>query len=112
MFKFHRPHTAWVVSSLKTVTSNHRDLQRISIYFPFSPRFTNEDACNQWRDIDHILIHLWELHSIRVNAIHSSEEGEEEGICDYIEGLLPEMAKGGGIDIVNSVELRTSRKIL
>jgi hypothetical protein len=106
MFKFHRRHTAWVVSTLKTITSDHRDLQHILIYFPFSARdMVDEDTYNQWRDLDRILVQLWESHAIRVNPIFDAGEEKREGVSEWVGALLPEANKRGMIGMRNSAKV-------
>ena len=75
--------------TLKTITSEHRNLREISIHgrdlfnsvaFP-----TNAP---QWMDLDRALIQLWESHAIRIRFTHCSGRGED--VCEVAGALLPE----------------------
>lgn len=86
--------------ALKTITSKHRDPQRISICIGGGGRdAVVEDIGRQWVVLNHILVQLWELHAIHVKAIYGAERGT---ICEHIEGLLPEVMKGVRIEMVIS----------
>jgi glutamate mutase epsilon subunit len=101
--KFYRYHNSWAVSALKTITSNHRDFRRISIYFPFSAKdMFDQDTYNQWRYLDRILVQLWESHAIRVNPIFSAVEEKRKGVSEWVGTLLPEAKKRGMIGVLHS----------
>jgi len=54
-------------------------------------------------DLDRILVQLWESHAIRTKVMYSAAE-EKKPVCEYLEGLLPEMTERGIIELVESVE--------
>jgi hypothetical protein len=104
--KFYRCPISWAVSALKTITSSHRDLQRISIYFPFSARdMVDQDTYDQWRDLDRILVHLWESHAIRVNPLFGVGGEQREGVSEWAGALLPEANKRGMIEMFHSAKV-------
>jgi hypothetical protein len=100
-------YTMWIATALKTITSEHKDFHRISIYNPFrysSPddpdnlrQIVGEATYLQWMDLDLILVRLWESRSVctRVYTLK-----EDEGVCKSIRCLLPEATKRGVIELV------------
>jgi hypothetical protein len=99
--------------ALETITSEHRDLRRISIYvlsssFPSNGpvdvrRTVGKETYLQWVMLDHTLVRLWKSHAIRTRVTYSAVRRKER-VCEYIRGLLPEGTKKGIIELVNSVE--------
>ena len=90
--------------ALQTITSSHRDLQQILIYFPSRYIYTrNQETNRQWMDLDRLLVQLWESHAICTKLMYS-ETSEDEFVCGYIRGLLPEVTKGVTIELVNCVK--------
>ena len=95
--------------ALKTIRLEHRDLH-ISISVPHYLAHIGVDAIvkpavgeanfEQWLDLDHILVELWESRSIRPKVIRTSLKGEKQGTRDCIGCLLPEMMRRGRIDLV------------
>jgi hypothetical protein len=96
--------------ALKTLTSKHRDLQRVSIHIPIrAPSIDDPVAIRgavdkQWMDLDRALIRLWETNAIPTQVIYTTEEGKEEG-REYIGGMLPEMTKRGILEAVDGRDL-------
>lgn len=59
-----------------------------------------EATARQWLDLDHLLVELWESHSIRPK-IGCVKLGEERQNVEYCVGcLLPEVTERGIIDVV------------
>ena len=98
--------------SLDTITTAHRDLQRISIYIPFivgfaaiqdrSPTHVQVDSPTvEWLSLDRVLVGLWESHAIRAKIVYPRlprvNWGGEMRI--WAEFLLPEMTRSGVIDL-------------
>ena len=96
--------------ALQTITSEHRDIQQISIHVSHitpldrinanTRQTTGESAYGQWLDLDRLLVRFWELRSIRPRVIYVvvSEDEEKEAI-DCMSFLLPEITKRGIIDL-------------
>ena len=93
----------WVIASLKTITTNHQDLQQISIQLPYCPRRGRH--CRtiiergktlrngmQWSDLDSLLVQFWESRSIRLRVVCF---WTSDGIRarDWAVYLLPEATK-------------------
>jgi len=100
--------------ALETLTSEHRDLQRVSIHIPIKAP-SIDDPVNmrqvirgavdkQWMDLDRVLIQLWETNAIPTQVIYTTEEGKKEG-REYIGALLPEMTKRGILEVVDRRDL-------
>ena len=99
--------------ALETVTLKHRDLQQISIHLPPSTlllgdpvkirQTVGEEIYSQWVKLDHTLVRLGESHAIRTKVIYDAVNGEEAGVCECIEGLLPETTKRGVVNLTKSI---------
>ena len=94
-FRFRARDTTWVVSALKTFTSEHRDLRMISIYIPSKAVDTvDEHTHNQWMDLDRSLVQLRDSHPIQVHTV-SNVGGNGEWVSEWIGTLFPETKKRG-----------------
>ena len=103
-FRFYRGYVAWVTMALKTITPAHRDLRQISIHIPVRAKDTlSEEICRQWTELDCTLVRLWESRAIIVMGVYGVERVEWKAVCEYIQGLLPQMTRRGGIEIVNCI---------
>lgn len=109
-FRFNRLHVIWVTESLKTITTEHNDLQQISIYIPFClDKFFGRLAARasgthqQWKELDKVLVQLWESRAIHAKVICNAKERRREDMCEFIEGRLPEMRRKRGIQVVYPV---------
>jgi hypothetical protein len=102
----------WITVALKTLTPRHANLQKVAIHIPIPARLSPVDepfdvkktvggeVYSQWRDLDCVLVQLWESHAICLQVICSTG-GEEKVAREFIEGLLPEMTKRGRLEMVN-----------
>ena len=100
----------WIVKALQTVTSEHRDLQGISIHVSYQYTLggpganirqdLGEVTYGQWLDLDRLLVQFWESRSIRpkITYNHRSQDERREAI-DCVSCLLPEITKRGIIDL-------------
>ena len=91
--------------ALRTITTEHRDLWRITICLcydttlgflgPNVRRRIGEQIYRRWSGLDHILVQIWELRSIRpkVICLTLKEELEVREMRDSIRCLLPEAAE-------------------
>ena len=103
----------WTTGTLKTITSNHGDLQGVSIhvaygYDTFGPGADIRQAIGEinyghWLDLDRLLIQFLESRSIRPKVIYSHTLRSEE-VIDCVSSLLPEATRRGVIDLVKSEE--------
>ena len=95
----------WVSAMLRTITSNNRNLQQISlhtsgIHYSVSPIyfaiFNGENAWQGWLELDRILARLRESHStqlkISYGVISSWDDVQTARSC--MEALLPEVTRG------------------
>ena len=91
--------------ALQTITHKNRDLQlRIHIpsYLAQARADTNfgqtigEENCEQWLDLDRLLVKFWESRSIRPKV----KSMTDRDVRDYVGHLLPEITKRGIIDLV------------
>ena len=96
--------------ALQTVTSEHRDLQRISFHVPYQYTLDGLGAnirqglgevwYGQWLDLDRLLVQFWESRSIRPKITYNCESQEEKKeAIDCVSCLLPEITKRGIIDL-------------
>ena len=93
----------WIVRVLQTITTEHRDIQQISIRIPFFLTFVRvpmrtieERAPGQWPGLDHFLVQLWESRSIRPRVVYTARRD----MRDLAGRLLPEISKRGIIDLI------------
>jgi hypothetical protein len=94
LFRVSEQFITWVTVAVKTVTSEHKDLQHISIHiFTAAPHGT--EVHRQWMDLDRHLVMLCELRGIRVKFSWGETEGKEPV---HIETFLPEVTRKGLVD--------------
>ena len=98
--------------TLETITSRQRDLQRISIHIPHILSYAiQEDGVTieqtevanpgtRWLDLDRLLVQFWESRSIRPKVVYPRTMDGKKGLRDWAGYLLPEITKGGIIDVV------------
>jgi len=98
----------WISRALQAITSEHRDLRRISVDVPHYSTLLQvgedlrggigEGVLGQWLNLDHILVHLWESFSIRTDVIWAKWSWKGT-VGDHVGSLLPEMTKRGMVTI-------------
>jgi hypothetical protein len=98
--------------ALQTVTSNQHDFQKISLYLRplHSTRIPGGNAARgrdvveesnykQWLELDHLLVQLWESHSIRLTVSYWAPPGKggelEEVMSTRAHSLFPEVTSRG-----------------
>ena len=103
--------TQWITTALRIITSDHRDLQKIPLYIPYGcvtnptgailRQVIEELAYEQRLDLDRLLVEFWELRSIRPKITNGGmPRNDEKGVMsDCMGRLLPEITKGGIIDL-------------
>ena len=91
---------AWVASTLKTITSGHRDLREVSIkgLAPINAAAVEDDMRGEWVNLERTLIQLWESHAICAKVKYYSGKGEESR--ELMEDLLPETTRRGIVELV------------
>ena len=106
----------WVTRALKTITFGHRDLREVAIHinFTISPFFDHPAnarravAGNQifalWMDLDRLLVQLSEPGAVRV-TVRCRLPGRNEEMREYVESLLPEVARGGSNRLLDYADL-------
>jgi hypothetical protein len=98
----------WIKNSLRTILSEHRDLQKVLIYgdpyydiLPNEPvgskEVFGEEIYKQWMELDGLLVQLWESRAVRTKLTVRRKEGRVHNLAT---GLLPEMTKRGIIQSV------------
>ena len=108
-FRFDGNHLKWVTTTLKTITSNHGNFQRVVICVPLA-FFDNgislelkigesiqEEMYLLWTDLDRVLVGLLESRGVRTEAV--VREGKEELLQEGLRVLLPEMTRRGAIEL-------------
>ena len=97
----------WITTALETITPEHRNLQQVFVYCDttLGPQIREnivERNHEQWSDLDHLLVKLWESRStcpkVRVYSM-LEEEVEMQGMIDALGQLLPEAAERGLIEL-------------
>ena len=102
--------------ALRTLTSKHGDLREVAIHINFytilaafdnpvdARRIVGDKTYALWMDFDRLLVRLSESGAIHVRVMCWSS-GENKKRREYVECLLPEMAKGGGTKLVEYSDL-------
>ena len=104
---------AYITGSLKTITSKHKDLQRIIIHTPINSPYWDDVPFgrltqSQRVDLDLNLVQLWELHGVRTKATYGGMIEDKEATCKLLETILPEMTKRGSLELVHLSEFDPS----
>ena len=84
----------WVTTTLETITPQHQDLQRISIHVP------HPWVHDQVKDLDRLLVQLWDSHSIRTSVTCFIAEHQKREMRGWAGYMFPELTKRGIIDLV------------
>ena len=101
---------AWVSSTLKTITSRHRDLREVLIevhalsdptVWPTDAADVEDEIWEEWEDLDRTLVQLWESHAVRAKIKYYS--GKREESREFMEDLLPEVTKRGIVELDISI---------
>ena len=110
-----KAHPHWIVTTLRTTTPDHRDLQMISVHTPWihpaqisncvdSADFRGwigGSACQGWSEVDHLLARLSESRPIRLDVRYMmSRSLGEDGAKGLMGILLPEATARGMVDMV------------
>ena len=103
-----------MAGSLKTITSKHKDLQRIIIHTQIISPYLDDVPCIgytrlQWVDLDLTLVQLWELHGVRTKVTYEGMIEHKGATCKLIEAILPEMTKRGSLALVRLAEFDPSQ---
>lgn len=101
----------WVISALRTITSNHRKLQSVTIHAPYvdAGLYRNIDRADpanirhaigrgettymDWLELDRLLVQLWETHSIRLEVMYYEYPDGMGRRC--VDSVLPEVTWRG-----------------
>ena len=105
----------WVLRALRTITTNHRDLQKVSLRAPCLSRGSTstinradpaairrgigEVVHTQWLGFDHFLVQFLESRSIHLEVLYYDHQ--DGTACRCANSLLPGVIKGGMVDLVN-----------
>ena len=99
---------AWVASTLKTITSGHRNLREVSIEgralsdstdWPANAAAVDDDMREQWAELERTLIQLWESHAIHAKVNYYSRKREESR--ELMGDLLQEATKRGIVGLAD-----------
>ena len=96
----------WVALTLQSITPRHRGFQHVCIQLPHEGPPSVEASVNEsigevahrrWLALDHVLVQLWESHSIRLTCIWPGGQRERGNLTGC---LLPEATKRGIVKLV------------
>ena len=106
--------SGWVIRTLETITPKHRDFQRVSVCIASGFGYVTAEDCRaveldiddadpgmHWRDLNSLLVCLWESRSVRTTVVcpqHHTMNGGRE-MKDWTRYLLPEVMRRGNADI-------------
>ena len=110
VFWFEELFDVWAAMVLKTPTSKPTDFRKDSIHIPIPTppvdapvsvkQSIGEETHEQWMDLNHILVRLWESSGVHTHILYTTEEEKREA-CKYIGALLPGMTKKGIVEMVD-----------
>ena len=63
-------HPAWITKTLRTITSRHRDLQKVSIHALYYSICVGGDIHGEWMDLDGLLVQFWESRGVRIKVLY------------------------------------------
>ena len=67
-------HPAWITKTLRTITSRHRDLQKVSIHALYYSICVGDpvgrDIHGEWMDLDGLLVQFWESRGVRIKVLY------------------------------------------
>ena len=93
-----------IAMALKTITSDHRDLQKISLLIrvsslPNEP--VGEETRRLWAEFDNILIRLWESKTIKIYAqVVCPMCVDHEAVWKLVRSLLTGTLERGAIELI------------
>jgi len=88
----------WITTTLQTAESkNIRDIT-ISLFYPF-PETIRGAVCQEWEDLDRVLVQFWTSYSIRPQVMYAGRQGVKD-LRDDVPSLLPELTRRGLVDLV------------
>ena len=108
----------WVANTLRTITPNHRNLQRIWVWYGNRHRDTyrvtdgfrtsiRETNYQGWLELDRLLVELWESHSVRLMVLYGGSASTafrpRTKLCT--ESLFPEITVRGIVELINYDDL-------
>jgi hypothetical protein len=100
LFRCQSPYSGWITRTLKTITSNHRDLKRITVRLPSTSELGaagqvsaigEGDPGTRWSDLDQLLDEVCESLSIRAEVVYPLNQ--KKGGEDWVTHFLPELKK-------------------
>jgi hypothetical protein len=113
-FWFNELDIPWIANTLHTITPGHRDLQKILIYAPYHTdkrvQLISSEIHRQWKDLDCLLLQLWESHAVRTKVVYvGRKEGEVQQRLVTI--LLPGVTRKKVIELVVEAQLQKRRNL-
>jgi hypothetical protein len=101
-FRFIRLDNVCAVMTLKTLTSDHRYLHKVSIYITLGDypnvKQMSEETRGQWMDLDRLLVQLWEVNAVQTLVMCHTRWGIEE-VYGHTERFLPGLTQRGMVKL-------------
>jgi hypothetical protein len=107
--------SGWITEALGTITSEHRNLQQISILISWPRDYTIkedritikciEDLAGRWWDLDRFMIQFLDSRPVHLKVMYPEvrnfrTEVQVKGMRDWAVHLLPETTKRRDVDII------------
>ena len=112
-FRVGSSHPEWVTTALQTITTGHRDLQKISISLVHhsttvlssvdAREYIEEQHNWHWLELDRLLGRLWVSHSIPPKILCYALSQKEEAVRTLVGGLFPETTVRGTSNLVGGL---------
>ena len=92
------PSVQWITATLHTV--ERKTIRDITIYpFDALPETIEQAVCEEWRELDRLLVQFGTSRSIRPRVAYVAEN-EGRDMRDYVPSLLPELTRRGLVDLI------------
>lgn len=98
------PGVRCITKAPESIDSKHLRLVAIRSCAVFSSPI-NPSIHREWRDLDHLLVHLWTIHSIRLGIEYGGKEGAGS-LGDFARILLPEAVSRGFVKVIGCQNFR------
>lgn len=114
MFHCETLNSGWIINTLGTIGSEHRNFKQLSIYIPTGLCDVLPHDCPDveeaikaanpgtlWSDLDTLLVRFLESHPVRATVVchPSDEDSGARPMGDWVGYLLPKSVEGKFIDI-------------
>ena len=96
-----KSHPQWIVTTLQTITNDHKHFRQITLDNLDLDRFDPADSTpREWSELDRSLFRLWTSHSIQIEVTYDGTMPKDK-VRMCLESLLPEFTRGGEVEPIS-----------